>query len=251
MKKASIAIFCVLITVSGVYVSNPTEPTTRLTDIDGDGLSNEYEKEHGIDPYDVDTDGDGIEDGMEARGQTLIENGSLDPLHKDLVVVFGGSDESKIDEYDTVKRIFENAHVENPDNETGVDVHVREKRLDTSVEWNNTTTFYDIQHNYEKGLLSGEMDSTVVVLSLVDNHPEYGGYADTEDEFAVVGDHSSQRLVVHELLHLVVGNFQIDDCDSSSHLCEDRGLLYPTVSSDMSRLSSDTRQHINQTGLDA
>lgn len=250
MKQAHAIVFCVFITLCGVYLSNPTEQTTRLTDSDADGVSNEYERQHSLDPHTPDTDGDGIDDGTEVYGSKIANESRLDPLHKDLVVVLGESNGSVIDESDDIRRIFENVQVANPDGELGIDIHLEEKRLDSRIEWTDTSSFYFILYNHKQLLLSDEVGAAISILSVTDNHTEHGGYANTGGAFAVVGDGASQRLVVHELLHLVAGNFQIDECDSTSHLCEDTGLLYPTVSSDMSRLSSDTRRHLNETGLD-
>ena len=44
---------------------NPDDPSDRNTDADGDGLSNFEEYQLGTDPQNPDTDGDGVEDGLD------------------------------------------------------------------------------------------------------------------------------------------------------------------------------------------
>ncbi|MHA1617134.1 MAG: FG-GAP-like repeat-containing protein [Candidatus Njordarchaeales archaeon] len=58
------------------YHLDPLNPADNATDIDGDGLTNLEEYNHGTDPRKVDTDGDGMPDGWEVKYH-------LDPLKKD------------------------------------------------------------------------------------------------------------------------------------------------------------------------
>jgi len=102
-------------------------------DDDSDGLCDEAELELGTDPTDPDTDGDALKDGHEALGYR--ENGVLvldlpalgaDPLHKDIFL--------EIDYYaafrpapgviEAVIDGFALAPVANPDNTTGIRLHV-------------------------------------------------------------------------------------------------------------------------------
>jgi transglutaminase-like putative cysteine protease/protocatechuate 3,4-dioxygenase beta subunit len=65
-----------------------TQPGTEheINDSDGDGLSDEYENGIGTDPYEVDTDQDGLWDGVETNSGTFVDTDSdtgTDPLSKD------------------------------------------------------------------------------------------------------------------------------------------------------------------------
>ena len=44
---------------------DPKRAVDRYLDLDGDGLSDEYENEHGLNPASLDTDGDGLRDDLE------------------------------------------------------------------------------------------------------------------------------------------------------------------------------------------
>lgn len=53
-------------------------------DSDGDGLSDLTELEHGLDPHNPDTDGDGVPDGEEDRnGNGIVDEGETDPKRAD------------------------------------------------------------------------------------------------------------------------------------------------------------------------
>jgi len=113
-------------------------------DEDGDGLPNRVETNTGVyvspedtgtDPYNRDTDGDGLSDGDEvhvtAAGLDLPSMG-VNPLHKDLLIEYdwfddaiGGPSHSHKPtqaELDGVAAVFANAPVSNPDGRPGIHV---------------------------------------------------------------------------------------------------------------------------------
>ena len=68
--------------IPGLYASNPNQDKLGDAcdpDNDNDGATDVYEIAHGTDPFNVDTDGDGVNDGAELRHQAL--DGTGDPLN--------------------------------------------------------------------------------------------------------------------------------------------------------------------------
>ncbi len=99
------------------------------SDTDSDGLPDDAElTEYETDPTDFDTDSDGLSDGSEVAGGKIDEQlfGELDPLQKDVLlevdVMEGASISDK--ELQRVKQAFAEAPVDNPDESTGVDLHI-------------------------------------------------------------------------------------------------------------------------------
>lgn len=78
MKILSIASLALILSLSGTATSlalgggSPSGFST--SDVDGDGLSYFRELHHGTNPYNADTDGDGINDGHEVLGFTYNGN---------------------------------------------------------------------------------------------------------------------------------------------------------------------------------
>lgn len=77
-------------------------------DLDGDGLTNEFEEEIGTDPMNKDTDGDGLEDGDE------VNDYKTDPLNKD-------SDGDTLTDYEEVKTYTTNPNNKDTDGDSLMD----------------------------------------------------------------------------------------------------------------------------------
>jgi uncharacterized protein (TIGR03382 family) len=62
--------------------ADPDEEDGPAGDLDGDGVANQYEERDGTDPTRVDTDGDGVDDGVEGSND-FDEDGTIDALDDD------------------------------------------------------------------------------------------------------------------------------------------------------------------------
>jgi hypothetical protein len=122
-------------------------PNPNSNDQDSDGLTNDEERALGTDPYNRDTDGDGLLDGWEVHGLPRgIELGSLiklyskdaseedqiaqlNPLRQDVIVnisYFEGVDPAQFaKEMPKVQAVYRKLSGHNPDGTTGLWVHFR------------------------------------------------------------------------------------------------------------------------------
>lgn len=107
-----------------------TDPT--LSDSDEDGLGDRTELNGPTEVTDADTDGDGFPDGAEGTSEFLPGS---DPLRKDIYIEIDATGDQRFteEEAERVVRLFDESPVENPGNETGIDLHLyRDDRLSTS-----------------------------------------------------------------------------------------------------------------------
>ena len=178
-----------------------------VADTDGDGLDDGAERLLGTDPTDADTDGDGLRDGWEFYDRTP-EGAPLpgsDPLSKDLYVrvdYAGGAETRSAAFYDRIERSFAEMPVENPDDDTGIDVHVREgARLNASVTYTGDN-FWTLRERYYSGRFgagSGVYHQVVVapfatdsaVYSVADRirRLEARSHPEVDVSVAIHGDH--------------------------------------------------------------
>lgn len=99
------------------------------TDSDHDGLTNAEEQALGTDPYNPDTDGDGLLDGWEVNGFRDLDLKGLgcDPRHVDLVCLisrFAPVAEKKLkSEMDRVTKFYADLPTSNPDGTKGMRFH--------------------------------------------------------------------------------------------------------------------------------
>lgn len=98
-------------------------------DSDHDGLSNQEEEKLGTDPYNPDTDGDGLLDGWEVSGYHGLDLKGMgcDPKKVDLVCLisrYEDVDEKFVkDTFEKVKSYYQSLPVKNPDGSTGWVLH--------------------------------------------------------------------------------------------------------------------------------
>ena len=215
-----------------------TDPTA--TDTDGDGLADARELSVGTDPTVADTDGDRLPDGWEFRHETPDGAGlpGADPLSMDLYVQVDyaeGADRRGVVFYRALKAEFSEMPVDNPDNTTGVSVHVRDGgRLNESVRFaGDIETFLSLKDRYYESSL-GPRAGVYHQVIVAPFAAEEAGYGEVGGEFAVVAsdlDNGTQkRVTTHELLHNVVGRVEAPGAcaDDPRHYCEG-GYLGPHV----------------------
>lgn len=104
-------------------------------DTDGDGLTDDEEREIGTDPLLADTDGDALPDGWEVRGVNKIDLAKMgaDPRRKDLFVWMDFMESAEADHglapsdlvLDRIVAVFADAPITNPDGSTGIRLHLR------------------------------------------------------------------------------------------------------------------------------
>ena len=98
-------------------------------DSDHDGLSNQEEERLGTDPYNPDTDGDGLLDGWEVGGFRGLDLKGIgcDPKKVDLVCLISRyedvDEKFAKDTFDKVKGYYKSLPVKNPDGSTGWNLH--------------------------------------------------------------------------------------------------------------------------------
>lgn len=222
-----------------------TDPTDA--DSDGDGLDDGRERAGPTDPTDADTDGDRLQDDWELRNRTDdgVALPDADPGRMDVYVVVGvASGVSGLEEYTALEDEFAEMPVENPDGTTGIELHVVEVRQldaavtleDRSVGGRDTSALDPIERLHAIPLL-GERHGVYRVVLFVDFYQPLGtaqGWGEVDGDLSVVDGHLDERtkrdVVVHELLHNVVGEIRADDrCpDDPAHYCG-RGWLNATV----------------------
>jgi len=209
-------------------------------DTDDDGLNDGLETALGTDPTDADTDGDGLLDSWEVRGVT--PGGAAlpdsDPLAADLYVQVdyaAGVEANDEAFFEALSARFAEMPVDNPDGTTGVDLHVSDGRLNDSVTFTGEN-FWDLKdEHYEDrlGPRAGVYHHVVVGEFTVD-HVGYGEAGGTFSTVAARSDDDTRRyVVVHELLHNVVGEVEASGAceDDPIHYCEG-GWLMPTIDAD-------------------
>lgn len=98
----------------------------KSTDSDGDGLCDEVEALYHTDPHNVDTDGDGFNDRVELFGADDFDPHyyGASPLHKDVYVYVDYYQQPIQAALDSVVQSFAAAPLDNPDGQTGINLHI-------------------------------------------------------------------------------------------------------------------------------
>ena len=212
--------------------TDPFDPDT-----DGDGLDDGRELELGTDPLDTDTDGDRLLDGWEVRGETPTgaRLPDSDPLAMDMYVQVdyarGVDGESPLF-YDRIESEFAEMPVERP-NRTGIDVHLRGggRLNDTAVfTGENFRQLRSDLYRDRLGRRAGVYHQVVVTDFAADEV----GYGGVSGRFSLVdaeaADATQRHVVVHELLHNVVGRIEAPGaCQHDPHHYCKGGWLTPAI----------------------
>ena len=206
-------------------------------DTDDDSLTDGQELDAGTDPTDPDTDGDGLRDGWEVSDETpagapLPES---DPLSADLYVQLDRAEGVAAPEegfYERLRTTFAEMPVENPDGTTGIALHVDSGGINESVTFTGDN-FWALKDSYYESRLGPRAGVYHQVL-LAEFQSEKVGYGEVGGTFSVVAartDAGTRRhVVVHELLHNVVGPVEVEGAcpDDPKHYCEG-GWLTPRI----------------------
>jgi len=212
--------------------TDPFDPDT-----DDDGLGDRREVELGTDPTVADTDGDRLLDGWEHRGETpsgatLPES---DPLAMDLYVQVDyargvQADSSALSEY--VEAEFAEMPV-GERTETGIDVHVRGGGHVNGTAVFTGENFAELRSDLYRDRL-GPRAGTYHQVVVTDFAADEVGYGSVGGRFALVdagaADPTQRHVVVHELLHNVVGRIDAPGaCQNDAHHYCDGGWLTPEI----------------------
>jgi hypothetical protein len=201
----------------------------RSNDTDNDGVNNFKECIHGLDKLDKDTDGDGLTDLEELRGETKegYQIPESNPAKMDLYIAFGVEDGLSVD--DEV-RMISNIPVENPNGATGITVHHEKKSL-SGIDFSGKYSHPILERRYKEMLISGRDHYRAIVIDSNRRKVRFGseGFADAPGDFAASRDNA--YLVVHEILHLVLGKIEDSSCYDKLHVCREDGIMSPEYSS--------------------
>lgn len=185
-----------------------------------------------------DTSGDGIPDAWLVAGETPdgapLPGGDPCRMNLYLQVAYTGEAGLPPGVLEETVRGFAEMPVRNPDGTTGIDLHVMEgPRLDETVTFTGDN-FGDLRRTYYDSVTgngSGVYHLALIVSYDDDVTRRKSGVAETPGRFAIIQNNppSGDALVVHEILHNVVGVLPpgIDGrCDADPvHTC-DGGYLY-------------------------
>lgn len=260
-------------------INRGTDPTSKPecdayskdTDTDTDGLNNYEECRLGTNPDDMDTDGDSLTDYEEIKGVTSggIEIPESNPNHMDLYVTvvetsginFDTVDEDELapgKEKDTIRSLFANMSVSNPNGQKGIDIHFKTvEEPDKTIKTRDLSAFGgSIRMDESKNdYLRKYSDRTVhTIIVLTEGYD--GGLA--LDNFAY--SHPRWYIASHEIMHTVIGEIEGSECPrgerleakDKSHICSEDTLMNANYNLPYDRdtyLSDKTVREIEENGF--
>lgn len=216
----------------GDSVGTPAHPHLDMRaagqDVDGDGLSNEHERNRGTNPYDLDTDGDELLDSWEVRGRTPTGAPlqGTNPRRMDLFVqVYYADDVPRLTmrERRQLRQAWRSMPVENPNGQTGIALHLLDGsptggRITTPVTDSPLTTsrlrrlnnqFYTADRLGDRRCIDHVLLFTNLTGSNVSGRsiaPGYFSVADGTNQRTYGGSVTFRgHLLIHEVLHNIVG----------------------------------------------
>lgn len=244
----------------GTELSGPTNAT--VADTDGDGLDDGRERALGTDPLDPDTDGDRLADGAEVRGETAngVPLPGADPLRIDLYAQVDrapGVEELDDAEFERLEEHFAAMPVENPDGSTGITLHLHRGGVLDDVDPYDGSNDDHLDDASERARGDGRAAvHGIVLVPFEDGMPQIG-YAYAPGDLVLVdagiSESARESVVVHELLHNVVGHLGPTPgrCEGNTvHYC-DGGWLEPSLGGEFSKeLPKPIAEQIEENGFE-
>ncbi len=172
--------------------------TAGENDIDHDGLTNDEEKTLGTDPYNPDTDNDGLLDGWEVHGYRGLDLKAMgcDPRHIDLVCLISRFDPVKDDkvksQIDRVAKTYSELNVPNVDGKNGLNLHVI--YLDPIKGDDEKNAWWTNRDKYRPEKWRG-------VVHWMQITPGGGGQADELGDGGTIGEGALWAVFMHEFGH--------------------------------------------------
>jgi hypothetical protein len=211
----NILIVIILIIGGSVYVG--------AYSLDGDGLHYSEEIEHNTNPFNYDTDNDGLSDRFEV-------NNGYNPRKKTILLNIQ-SDEYIDDEakykISKIKEEFAEAPVKNPNGTTGINLYIHYKQIDDI----DSKITYD---KYEKNIVGqifhkqGKGYYNILLVDEVcinENNCEKIGVAKKSTSYSIVeknSPHKMARTVMHELGHMIgMTNIDYEGIDTTKKSSEE------------------------------
>lgn len=209
-------LFAVCLLISGVvYIG--------VFSIDGDGLYYEEELEHNTDPFNYDTDNDGLSDKFE------VENG-YNPRKKTILLTIHSEEQlnNKTKEYiKDIQKEFAEAPINNPNGTQGINLYIEYKRINNLGQSKVSMVDYekDIRSRTFKKRGQGYYNLLIVDNVCVKNTCQVTGVSNYFHSGALVERKSSKYMTVtmmHELGHMTgITSLDYDGVDSKTKTKEE------------------------------
>jgi hypothetical protein len=224
--------------------SNNCSAELKTRDSDADRVNDFVECSRGTDATVADTDGDTLTDAEELHGVT--EHGTpipeSNPREKDIYVVIGMSDGAELDATRLASR-FDRLSVENHNGNTGINLHYDIQQVNETVRignWSKNEQKYAPELTRNSEVYRGVLVTTGEPGGYFGKARIYGNFAVTQN--------GNEDTAAHEILHLIVGPIDENNCEDVFHNCHGETLL-SSVNNDDKQLSENTTVHIQQRGL--
>ncbi len=202
------------------------------TDKDSDGLIQRKELEKNTNPFDPDTDKDGLLDGWEVYGVKRIrDNRSMkpvplpkygaDPLHKDIFVEMIGELKLSEEQKELIEKVFAESPISNPDGTQGINIHIDDDTENYSLGGKNIEPVEDPEEGIGRRIGKEHYRFGTFYFGKIKGNMTNAGLGEIAgSNFAMnIEDHGDNdfftSLFVHELGHNILGHLDGDNADDS------------------------------------
>jgi hypothetical protein len=216
------------------------DESSRSTDTDGDGLTDEVESTGNVDGYPLP---EADQDHKDLYIRVYVSNG-IEPL----------TDQEKAD----LREIWAGMQVSNPNGAEGIDLHITQVQLSQSITAKlSDESLRDQEEQIYKQRVPETAQCSVYAVVLVDvtGDPVISGRGASPGYVSIVDGHATQRynteytvrttIITHELLHNVVGTFK----DGSYHTSEGWLTGTPGEHGTQFYMSAKTASHLSENGF--